>query len=103
MTWKCATVNIPYGGAKGGIICDPKHMSFGEKERLTRRYTSEILPIIGPERDIPAPDVYTGPRPWLGPWTHTVGRSAIRRLGLLRENLSSSVERRDGMKQHAVG
>ncbi len=59
MTWKCATVNIPYGGAKGGVICDPKRMSLGEKERLTRRYTHEILPIIGPERDIPAPDVYT--------------------------------------------
>ena len=59
MTWKCATVNIPYGGAKGGIICDPKKMSVGEKERLTRRYASEILPIIGPDRDIPAPDVYT--------------------------------------------
>src|SRR5215470_11393927 len=59
MTWKCATVNIPYGGAKGGIICDPKKMSAGEKERLTRRYTHEILPVIGPEKDIPAPDVYT--------------------------------------------
>jgi glutamate dehydrogenase/leucine dehydrogenase len=59
MTWKCATVNIPYGGAKGGIVCDPKKMSMGEKERLTRRYTHEILPIIGPEKDIPAPDVYT--------------------------------------------
>jgi glutamate dehydrogenase (NAD(P)+) len=59
MTWKCATVNIPYGGAKGGIVCDPKKMSAGEKERLTRRYTHEILPIIGPEKDIPAPDVYT--------------------------------------------
>jgi glutamate dehydrogenase (NAD(P)+) len=59
MTWKCATVNIPYGGAKGGIICDPKKMSTGEKERLTRRYASEILPVIGPDRDIPAPDVYT--------------------------------------------
>jgi glutamate dehydrogenase/leucine dehydrogenase len=59
MTWKCATVNIPYGGAKGGIVCDPKRMSIGEKERLTRRYTHEILPIIGPDRDIPAPDVYT--------------------------------------------
>lgn len=59
MTWKCATVNIPYGGAKGGIICDPKNMSIGEKERLTRRYASEILPVIGPDRDIPAPDVYT--------------------------------------------
>jgi len=59
MTWKCAVVNLPYGGAKGGIICDPKHMSQGELERLTRRYASEISPIIGPEMDIPAPDVYT--------------------------------------------
>ncbi len=59
MTWKCAVVNIPYGGAKGGVICDPKHMSKAELERLTRRYTTEISPIIGPEIDIPAPDVYT--------------------------------------------
>ena len=59
MTWKTATVNIPYGGAKGGVICDPKRMSRGELERMTRRFTCEILPIIGPERDIPAPDVYT--------------------------------------------
>jgi glutamate dehydrogenase (NAD(P)+) len=59
MTWKTATVNIPFGGGKGGVICDPKRMSRDELERMTRRYTSEILPIIGPERDIPAPDVYT--------------------------------------------
>jgi glutamate dehydrogenase (NAD(P)+) len=59
MTWKTATVNIPFGGGKGGVICDPKHMSQAELERMTRRYVSEILPIIGPERDIPAPDVYT--------------------------------------------
>jgi glutamate dehydrogenase (NAD(P)+) len=59
MTWKCAVVNLPYGGAKGGVICDPKRMSKGEIERLTRRYASEILPFIGPEMDIPAPDVYT--------------------------------------------
>jgi glutamate dehydrogenase (NAD(P)+) len=59
MTWKCAVVNIPYGGAKGGVVCDPKHLSKGELERLTRRYASEIAPIIGPEMDIPAPDVYT--------------------------------------------
>ena len=59
MTWKCAVVNLPYGGAKGGIICDPKHLSKGELERLTRRFASEISPIIGPEMDIPAPDVYT--------------------------------------------
>ena len=59
MTWKCAAVNIPYGGGKGGVICDPKRMSKAELERMTRRYTSEILPLIGPEQDIPAPDVYT--------------------------------------------
>ena len=59
MTWKCATVGIPYGGGKGGVICDPKRMSKGELERLTRRYAFEIAPIIGPDRDIPAPDVYT--------------------------------------------
>lgn len=59
MTWKCAVVNLPYGGAKGGIICDPKHMSKGELERMTRRFATEIAPIIGPEMDIPAPDVYT--------------------------------------------
>jgi glutamate dehydrogenase (NAD(P)+) len=59
MTWKTATVNIPYGGGKGGVICDPKRMTKPELERMTRRYTSEILPLIGPEQDIPAPDVYT--------------------------------------------
>src|SRR5713226_1131238 len=59
MTWKCATVNIPYGGGKGGVVCNPKSMSKSELERLTRRYTSELMPIIGPEMDIPAPDVYT--------------------------------------------
>jgi glutamate dehydrogenase (NAD(P)+) len=59
MTWKCATLNIPYGGGKGGVICDPKRMSRNELERLTRRYAFEIAPIIGPDRDIPAPDVYT--------------------------------------------
>ena len=61
MTWKCATVGIPFGGAKGGVVCDPKSMSLGELERMTRRYASEISIIIGPEEDIPAPDVYTNP------------------------------------------
>jgi glutamate dehydrogenase/leucine dehydrogenase len=59
MTWKCAVVNIPFGGAKGGVTCDPKHLSQNELERITRRYTSAILPLIGPDQDIPAPDVYT--------------------------------------------
>src|SRR5256885_2137359 len=59
MTWKCATVGIPYGGGKGGVVCDPKSLSKSELERLTRRYAFEIAPIVGPDRDIPAPDVYT--------------------------------------------
>ncbi len=62
MTWKCALANLPYGGAKGGVAVNPKTLSMTENERLTRRYTSEILPIIGPERDIPAPDVGTDER-----------------------------------------
>ena len=59
MTWKCAVVNIPFGGAKGGVICDPKKMSQGELERMTRRYTASLIEFIGPEKDVPAPDVNT--------------------------------------------
>jgi len=59
MTWKCAVVDIPFGGAKGGVDCDARALSIGEKERLTRRFTYELFPLIGPEKDIPAPDMYT--------------------------------------------
>jgi glutamate dehydrogenase (NAD(P)+) len=62
MTWKCAVVNIPFGGGKGGVICDPNIMSDAELEKLTRRYTAEIIEFIGPERDVPAPDVNTNER-----------------------------------------
>ncbi len=62
MTWKCAVVNIPYGGAKGGVKCDPVKLSEAELRRLTRRYTAMILPILGPEKDVPAPDVNTDAR-----------------------------------------
>jgi glutamate dehydrogenase (NAD(P)+) len=80
MTWKCATVNIPYGGGKGGVTCDPKRMSRGELERMTRRYASEISIIIGPDRDIPAPDVYTDAQTmaWImDTYSMTVGYSAL--------------------------
>jgi glutamate dehydrogenase (NAD(P)+) len=79
MTWKTATVNLPYGGAKGGIVCDPKRMSKSELERMTRRYAAEIQPIIGPEVDIPAPDVYTDAQTmaWImDTYAMTVGHAA---------------------------
>jgi glutamate dehydrogenase (NAD(P)+) len=62
MTWKCAVVNIPFGGAKGGVICDPNLLSDSELEKITRRYTAEIMEFLGPERDVPAPDVNTNDR-----------------------------------------
>ena len=62
MTWKCAAVNIPFGGGKGGVICNPKEMSIGETERLSRGYIDAIWEFIGPDKDIPAPDVYTNPQ-----------------------------------------
>lgn len=62
MTWKCALLGLPYGGAKGGVCCDPSHLSVDELERITRRFAAELEPIIGPERDIPAPDMGTGER-----------------------------------------
>jgi glutamate dehydrogenase (NAD(P)+) len=62
MTWKCAVVNIPFGGAKGGVICDPAVLSRGELERITRRYTAELMDQFGPEKDVPAPDMGTNPQ-----------------------------------------
>jgi glutamate dehydrogenase (NAD(P)+) len=59
MTWKCAVVNVPFGGGKGGVVCDPSVMSLGELERMTRRYAAELIDIIGPEKDVPAPDMNT--------------------------------------------
>jgi glutamate dehydrogenase (NAD(P)+) len=78
MTWKTAMVNLPLGGAKGGVICDPKRMSKSELERMTRRYASEIMPIIGPDQDIAAPDVYTDAQTmaWImDTYSMTVGHS----------------------------
>jgi glutamate dehydrogenase (NAD(P)+) len=78
MTWKCALVNLPYGGAKGGVLVDPKTLSLAEKERLTRRYAAELIPVIGPQKDIPAPDMGTGPQEmaWImDTYSMTVGYS----------------------------
>jgi len=80
MAWKTAVMNLPFGGGKGGVICDPRRMSRAELERMTRRYTSEILPIIGPDRDIPAPDVYTDEQTmaWvMDTYSMTVGYSSL--------------------------
>src|SRR6202161_3452378 len=80
MTWKTATVNIPFGGGKGGVICDPKRMSKPELERMTRRFASEIFPIIGPDQDIPAPDVYTDSQTmaWImDTYSMTKGRTSL--------------------------
>ena len=57
MTWKCALLRLPYGGAKGGVRCNPRELSGDELQKITRRFTSELLPIIGPQKDIPAPDM----------------------------------------------
>jgi len=79
MTWKCAVVGIPFGGAKGGVVCDPKHLSRRELEQMTRRYAAEISLLIGPERDIPAPDVNTDAQimAWImDTYSMTVGYSA---------------------------
>ncbi|SHK12142.1 Glu/Leu/Phe/Val family dehydrogenase [Hymenobacter psychrotolerans] len=79
MTWKCAVVDLPYGGAKGGIICDPTTMSAGELERLTRGYTMALKDVFGPDKDIPAPDMGTGPREmaWLmDEFSKTVGATS---------------------------
>jgi glutamate dehydrogenase (NAD(P)+) len=78
MTWKCALMELPYGGAKGGVRCDPRALSPGELERVMRRYTTELLPLLGPERDIPAPDMGTGEREmaWLyDTYSQSVGRA----------------------------
>ena len=103
MTWKTATVNIPYGGGKGGVICDPKRMSKPELERMTRRYTSEILPIIGPEQDIPAPDMYTDSQTmaWImDTYSMTKGYST---LGVVTGKPFRSAGRKDATRRRRAG
>ena len=98
MTWKCAVVNIPYGGAKGGVICDPNLMSDGELERLTRRYTAAIAEFIGPEIDIPAPDVNTNERvmAWImDTYSMRVGHATTAVVTGKPMNLGGSLGRRE--------
>jgi len=80
MTWKCALLGLPYGGAKGGVRCTPSELSVGELERLTRRYAAELIPVIGPDRDIPAPDMATGEREmawFMDTYSQMVGHSVF--------------------------
>jgi len=98
MSWKCAVVNVPFGGGKGGVICDPHLMTHGEIERLTRRYTKELLPLIGPETDIPAPDVNTNAQ--VMAWIHDtyaveVGSSSLGVVTGKPISLGGSVGRED--------
>jgi glutamate dehydrogenase (NAD(P)+) len=105
MTWKTATVNVPYGGSKGGVICDPKRMSRGELERMTRRYASEIMPLIGPEQDIPAPDVYTDAQTmaWImDTYSMTVGYSALGVVTGKPVSLGGSVGRNEATARGCV-
>jgi glutamate dehydrogenase (NAD(P)+) len=105
MTWKCATVNIPYGGAKGGVTCDPKKMSRGELERMTRRYASEISLLIGPDRDIPAPDVYTDSQTmaWImDTYSMTIGHSALGVVTGKPVELGGSVGRHEATARGAL-
>ena len=98
MTWKCAVVNIPFGGAKGGVICDPSLLSDGELERLTRRYTASIVEFIGPDIDIPAPDVNTNERvmAWImDTYSMRVGHATTAVVTGKPMNLGGSLGRRE--------
>jgi glutamate dehydrogenase (NAD(P)+) len=107
MTWKCAVVNIPFGGSKGGVVCDPLKMSVGELERLTRRYTAGIISVLGPDSDVPAPDVNTNER--VMAWVmdtysmragHTV--TAVQGFGNVGSVAAEMLER-EGCKITAIG
>jgi glutamate dehydrogenase/leucine dehydrogenase len=105
MTWKTATVNVPFGGAQGGVVCDSKRMSKGELERVTRRYASEILPLIGPYLDIPAPDVYTDAQTmaWMmDTYAMTVGHAAHGSVTGKPSSIGGSTGREEAMARGLV-
>lgn len=105
MTWKTAAVNVPFGGAQGGVNCDPKRMSKSELERVTRRYASEILPLIGPYLDIPAPDVYTDAQTmaWMmDTYAMTVGQSSHGVVTGKPASIGGSIGREEAMARGLV-
>jgi glutamate dehydrogenase (NAD(P)+) len=105
MTWKTAIVNVPFGGAQGGVVCDPKRMSKAELERVTRRYASEILPLIGPYLDIPSPDVYTDAQTmaWLmDTYAMTIGHSSHGVVTGKPSSVGGSSGREDAMARGLV-
>jgi glutamate dehydrogenase (NAD(P)+) len=102
MTWKCAVAHIPFGGGKGGVICDPSRMSRRELEALTRRYIAEIIDSIGPEKDVTAPDVNTNDQIMRGSWIPTACTSATRKPPWSRGSQLSSEARSDGAKPPAA-
>jgi glutamate dehydrogenase (NAD(P)+) len=98
MTWKCALLGLPYGGAKGGVRCTPSQLSLGELERLTRRYAAELIPVIGPDRDIPAPDMATGEREmawFMDTYSQMVGHSVFEIVTGKPPTLGGTVGRRE--------
>ena len=99
MMLKCAVAGVPFGGAKGGVECDPSKMSINELERLTRRYTYEILPLLGPDKDIPAPDVNTNQQTMAWMMTRTACSQDTRFQELLQANHSSLVAQKEETTQ----
>jgi glutamate dehydrogenase (NAD(P)+) len=98
MTWKCALLGLPYGGAKGGVRCTPSELSLGERERLTRRYAAELIPVIGPDRDIPAPDMATGEREmawFMDTYSQMMGHSVFQIVTGKPPGLGGTVGRRE--------
>jgi hypothetical protein len=109
MTWKCSLVGLPYGGAKGGVLVDPKSLTAREREGLTRRYASELLPLISPHSDIPAPDMGTGPQEmaWImDTYSMTVGyaaRAVVTGIGIQRVLHHVVPHRTDRMNEQLAG
>ena len=103
MTWKCALLRLPYGGAKGGVRCNPRELSIGEIERLTRRYTAELAPVIGPKEDIPAPDMATNEQTmaWImDTYSMQMGHAVPE---IVPESRSGSAARSSGTRRPASG